>query len=1032
MTHACITKDIYDTMPRSVSERLQNTRLGLFRTFSKLKEADFGGGYKEFKATMERFLDHAGQDAAFLWDGITDFAPEKRRERVRMKEGQRKGDVAEREARVIKRDVFNNVSRVEAWLNQQKKTLSERDFEIVNEAAVLWQNGYVDAAGRRLSGPEFANALVGLREEAGPAARHLLDKMGFEMGQLDILSKETLAHYIGRYSPQLWSSEEQFKEARKFIAEKRGLGEGEMWGFLSGARSNDPAKASRGAKEMRAHVEDLRRQKTKAQKRDDFAKVAELEGRIADTWREIGRFNRVNDSGKLAREPFDERRKGQARIGDYQRKQRRSLNWVPDEEFAAAQADLLKQADEWAARGDEEGDATATELRRHAKTLMTFTEAKAAGLEMDVARLLKAVSFSETRLISAEKGFRNLVENLAMPYLDQREAEANGFIPAAFSTVMNQWSSVVPVSERHSTPALRELTGPVEGLLVEQAPDTGLWHIISPEGHYGPDRRDAAMGKGFATEAEARANSLKVRLYGWKPVMAHLNAMHEATTKWRQFYNMAVSGFAEIKTSINPPSHMRNLFGNTAMIAASPDYTIFPPIFKDQKNIIPLVWQAFQDIRKGGKEIDDLTQEGTGVGALSEDHSWFDDGKALEFTDAPKDWAGFKIGLHKAFSKKVPKLGVSVNDVRRFARKMWTYEDQLFKFAVYRDQRARGLSPDQAKQYLDRYFPNADLLSPFARKMARHLPFTGFAMETVRLASGHLKRGLFYSTPEVHAGAEGQMLAIRNMAPFLKLMAGAFFMKGLGEIAMSQAGYDDEERETMNRAARGLRFVVPTLGLMRGPAVMDATFMLPMGDFATDLMKDGDLLPYESNASTALRWMGHPGKAIATTVLQSNPVVRSAYELTFGRQLFRDQPIYSQVDTTAEKVAKMATYMASQYLPNVAIYGAPKIAEYMLGTETAKAIPGTEAVKNFFGIQTENMLGKPKREWLEVAAYLSGVGLQPADPELQDVYQFLDFKRRGKEIQGQAFKAGVQGKYEDAQEYYRRYAELMRAYAEGR
>jgi hypothetical protein len=1011
MTHACITKDIYDTMPRSVSERLQNARFGLERVFSKLKESDFGGGYKEFKGTMERFLDHAGQDAAFLWDGITDFAPEKRRERVRMKEGQRKGDVAEREARVIKRVVFNDVSRVEQAVNKLKKVLPEKDFEIVNEAAVLYNNGFVDAAGRRLSGPEFADALVALRDKSGPAARRLLDKMGFEMAQLGIIPQETWDHYKGRYSPQVWLKDEKFLEPRKLIAEKHGLGEGEMFGFISGARSNDPKEATRGAKEIRAHIEDLRRKKTKAQKRGDATEVAKYEGRIADTLREIARFNRVSGAGKLAREPFDERRVGRALIGDYQRKQRRSLHWVPDEEFAAAHADLLKEADEWAARGDEEGLATAEEFRRHAKTLMTFTEAKAAGLDIDVVRLLKAVSFSETRLITAEKGFANFVENLSKPYLDQREAEKNGFVPLTVSSVLSQWNNVVPISERHSTPSLKKLTEPVEGLLIEQAPDTGLWHIISPEGHYGPDRHDVAMGKGFASEAQALAESQKVRLYGWKPVATHLNAMHAATKKWRQFYNMAVSAFAEIKTSSNPPSHMRNLFGNTGMILASPDYALIP-VFKDQKSIIPLVWQAFQDLRKGGKEIEAQLNESTGAGATSADHSWFDDGRALEYDVAPDDWAGFKIWLHKAFSKKVPKLGVSVNDVRRFARKMWTYEDQLFRFAVYRDQRARGLSPDQAKQYLDRYLPNADLLSPFARKMARHLPFTGFAMETARIASGHLKRGIFFSTPEVHAGAEGQMLAIRNMAPFLKLMAGAFFMKGLGEIAMSQAGYDDEERETMNRATRGLRFVVPTLGLMRGPAVMDATFMLPMGDFATDLMQDGDLLPYESNASTALRWMGYPGKAIATTVLQSNPVVRSAYELTFGRQLFRDQPIYSQVDTTAEKAAKMAAYMASQYLPNVAIYGAPKVAEYMMGTE--------------------NMVGKPKREWLEVAAYLSGVGLQPADPELQDVYQFLDFKRRGKEIQGQAFKAGAQGKYEDAQEYYRRYAELMRAYAEGR
>jgi hypothetical protein len=255
---------------------------------------------------------------------------------------------------------------------------------------------------------------------------------------------------------------------------------------------------------------------------------------------------------------------------------------------------------------------------------------------------------------------------------------------------------------------------------------------------YNKSQRDIALGRlyeslsinyaskkekpGYVKVPDTKVEDTMARRYGklagkWVPaeVMDHLSAFDDSQrSEVIKMYLKGLSLWKEGKTVLNPVSHANNIMSNVTMAHfAGVSYW-------DANKYIATT----RDIVKNAPMLQEAKDAGLWLGTMTQ----------AEMTQLLPDQ------LKVLAAKTESPTGKAVEGVwnalsfwlRKPMGKAYDAEDQFFRYLIYRDARKRGVSPDDAVDYAQRYIFTYDNLPPGA-KLVRDvgLPFFAYTYKAV-------------------------------------------------------------------------------------------------------------------------------------------------------------------------------------------------------------------------------------------------------------------------------------------------------------
>lgn len=338
-----------------------------------------------------------------------------------------------------------------------------------------------------------------------------------------------------------------------------------------------------------------------------------------------------------------------------------------------------------------------------------------------------------------------------------------------------------------------------------------------------------------------------------KHIAKDVNELTKVPGLVERWYGAYLQAWKSSKTIWNPPTHMRNIFGNF-MFADLADVAIHDP-----RN-----WKyykaAMADLIAKGSDYRLLVREGV-IGGEYYGNEVKQILVRMEKGDAP-DLALLKLGqlLHE-------KLG-----------RLYNAEDQVFKLAAFLKYRSRGMNAKTAAREVNRWFPNYAELHPWTKKVSRSPwggPFLAFNEQAIRIAG---------------------RAAIRHP---LKLAKWAAIPGAMTAFATYYLGIGEDEKDLIDSRRSSFEPLLPVRDKDGAVQKLDLRYIIPI---ANELQK---IIDYAT---------GKSGRIEVPFLLQ-NPPISGWNDVVYNKSLFTGRQIVSPEDGLKTKIVKHIGHMLWESAP---------------------------------------------------------------------------------------------------------------------
>ena len=506
---------------------------------------------------------------------------------------------------------------------------------------------------------------------------------------------------------------------------------------------------------------------------------------------------------------------------------------------------------------------------------------------------------------------------------------------------------------------------------------------------YNKSQRDIALGRlyenlantvavkreqeGYVQVPNSTVEGTNAKTYGklankWVPaeVLDHLVAFDSSMqSDLMKMYLKGLSMWKEGKTVLNPVSHANNVLSNLTMAHfAGVSYW-------DAHKYVG----ALKDLVKG----DPMVDEAKGVGLFGGTFN-----KADLLNDMPEQLKVLAMASESKAAQGVETVWNALSFwLRKPAGKAYEAEDLFFRYLIYRDARQRGLGPDDAVDYAQKYIFTYDDLPSGARKLRDYaLPFFSYTYKVVpTLAQTALEQPWRYAAPAA---------ALYTVNAMMYAMAASL---GGGDdedwwTVVQRYVTDPEFRERARELEKDQRKNLPpwmkgasaTLGTPKAIRMgMDDVTNLPLFLDVSRVFPGGDLLDAHSNAG---------GIPLLQPLTPSSPILNMVGAMLWNKDPFYGKEIVDKNDTSAEAGEKRAKWMWQQFTPAVAVGNyhwdrALNVIANQVG----------EPVLGYTGVGKD---GLPVQAKYAIAQTV-GIKIRPVDLDLSEKFEAAD---RRKLIQG--------------------------------
>ncbi|MES3041788.1 MAG: hypothetical protein V4730_11655 [Pseudomonadota bacterium] len=457
---------------------------------------------------------------------------------------------------------------------------------------------------------------------------------------------------------------------------------------------------------------------------------------------------------------------------------------------------------------------------------------------------------------------------------------------------------------RDFSPAEREKMGEIR--------DAGFRFVMG----YMQSQRDIALGRMFERMAQDPEQSSRLekdgyvqvpttvvsgtgaKVYGklagrWVPTetLSQLSNIEENTSAAWQMYRKAMGIWKMGKVAMNPVSHVNNIVSNLTMAhLAGVSY------HRGDKYIA-----AARDLIKKPAMLQEAKDNGLFLGTVSD----------AELMNSMPEELRILAQRQESTTLKVARTGFDI--MTFFLRKpmgaAYQAEDTFFRYLIYKDARERGVEPQDAVDYAQRYIFTYDDLPKGARRIRDFgVPFFSYTYKAVPA---------LLHTALTHP---------------LRMAAPAAVLWGINAAAYAIATGDDDDEftETLKKYLTNPEFRAQarekeklerehlppwnkgTTALMTPKMIrlgQDEVTKLPLFIDVSRIIPGGDMFDVSPNAG---------GIPLPQPITPSHPLFTTAVAMLGNKDLFRGKELVDKNDTRGEATEKRLDWLWTQLSPAVA------------------------------------------------------------------------------------------------------------------
>lgn len=437
-------------------------------------------------------------------------------------------------------------------------------------------------------------------------------------------------------------------------------------------------------------------------------------------------------------------------------------------------------------------------------------------------------------------------------------------------------------------------------------------------------------------------------------VLSALRVKAGPDSEFMRAYLKGLSLWKEGKTSLNPVTHVNNVVSNVVMADLAGVNLLDPRSYRLYANTI-------RDYRQKSGAYDEARKAGLFGG------EWYGN-EVGQWLPMPGELADAKADQTIA-GKFASKIVDGIGKGRRFMGDAYQGEDQFFKLLLFKQARERGLGPDDAVNWAERFVFDYSTAAPGVTKLKNYaLPFANYTFKAIpaltfamthypwRVAKwiGLLGGFGMYSFDKLYGedaeemkDAEGQLLP--------EYMRGQSSFFGVPKAV--RLPYNTEEGDGM---------------------YIDISRFLPMGDL------------FDANNQLG-------GVPLLQPFTPNNPVLTTAYAMLANRDSFTGKDVVLGTDTAGEAAQKRLGWLYRQMAPNNPLV--PGSYNFNRLAEASAAIAG-EPIGPYTGLDYNGNTISPGR----AIAQTFGVKLRPVDFEREQGWQMSDLRRDLQDLKSQRTK----------------------------
>jgi hypothetical protein len=375
--------------------------------------------------------------------------------------------------------------------------------------------------------------------------------------------------------------------------------------------------------------------------------------------------------------------------------------------------------------------------------------------------------------------------------------------------------------------------------------------------------------------------------------LSQLSVTDEMQNELLQLYRQALSKWKEGKTVLNPVSHVNNMVSNLTMAH-------FAGVSYHRGDKYLAAMRDFATKSAGIKEAKDA---GLFLGTLSEAELMNTLPTELKVLAMRQESTTGKVGRH------------AFNLLSFYLRKPmgWAYqaEDTFFRYLIYKEARSRGLEPNEAVDYAQKYIFTYDDLPKGARRVRDFgIPFFAYTYKAVPA---------LLHTALTHPDRFAAPAAILWIANAMAYAIAAGDDDDSWEEKLKKYATDPAYRAKAREQEQAEREHIPpwlkgTSALGTPKAVrlgMDEVTKLPLFIDVSRIIPGGDMFDVNPNAG-GVGWIPQP-------LTPSNPLFTTAVAMLANKDLWLGKDLTDNNDTSGEKFEKRAAWMWRQFTPAVAV-----------------------------------------------------------------------------------------------------------------
>ena len=446
-------------------------------------------------------------------------------------------------------------------------------------------------------------------------------------------------------------------------------------------------------------------------------------------------------------------------------------------------------------------------------------------------------------------------------------------------------------------------------------------------------------------------------------VWSELKRYNKDANAFTRVWKKLLAAWKEGKTALNPVAHMNNVIGNVAMAHfAGVDAWDTPAYYR-----------TLRSIYRNDKDY----QEAEAAGLFS--GSW---SRAELINLIPEDGVRDRLTGPQPTYEKVLNLFLDYGTLglRKPLRFLYEKEDAVFKYVIYRDARAKGMSSRDAVDYANQFVFTYDDLPSGARAVRdTALPFFSWTYKAIPVL---LRTAMLY--PHRFLAPAASMLLANQLAYLALAASAAGDDDDWWTIWQNAQKLKDAEDEALPEQGKGLTlFGTPKFMRLWNNQDGTANFL----DVAR-LVPGGDLMD-ANNQMGGMPWI--------QPLMPNSPQIGMFLALFANKDAFTGREIVKGTDSASEAFRKRTAYVVQSIAPALA----PGGYHFSRMANAVAAETGTTlTLEPFFDITGTDWQGR-QQDMGKAVAHTLGVKVKPID--LEQEIQRKNRQARGeiKELRGQ-------------------------------